>query len=328
MEMVLRGRRAPREDDAMKRFFVTGGLFLALALAGSAARAQTGTARGKIMDDKGQPIVDAVVTIEYQGGVTRKYETKTNKKGEYTQVGIYPGVYKITVSKEGYQGGILDARISLGEPTYLSDMKLMTKSAAAAAAGGAGDKAREELMAAFKSATELTQAGKLDEALAAYNAIVAKNATIPEVQYNLGYIYTQKKDWAQAEAAYKKALELKPGYSEANAALLRVYQESGQADKATELAAVAGNDPKVQFNMGVTFLNSGKYEEAMAAFQKAAAADPTNPEPYFYMGTILVGQNKVTDAVTSLEKYLAMNPPNAQNVATAQGLLQALKPKK
>ncbi len=48
----------------MKRLFVTGGLFLALALAGSAARAQTGTARGKIMDDKGQPIADAVVTIE------------------------------------------------------------------------------------------------------------------------------------------------------------------------------------------------------------------------------------------------------------------------
>ena len=90
----------------MKRLFVTGGLFLALALAGSAARAQTGTARGKIMDDKGQPIVDAIVTIEYQGGVTRKYETKTNKKGEYTQVGIYPGVYKVTVTKEDARGGV------------------------------------------------------------------------------------------------------------------------------------------------------------------------------------------------------------------------------
>jgi hypothetical protein len=72
------GAGAPREDHAMKRLLVTGGLFLALALAGSAAQAQTGTARGKIMDDKGQPIPDAVVTIEFQGGVTRKYETKTN----------------------------------------------------------------------------------------------------------------------------------------------------------------------------------------------------------------------------------------------------------
>ena len=57
-------------------------------------------------------------------------------------------------------------------------------------------------------------------------------------------------------------------------------------------------------------------------------ADASNPEPYFYMGTILVGQNKVPDAIASLEKYLTMNPQNAQNVATAQGLLQALKPKK
>src|SRR5439155_26003619 len=73
--------------------------------------------------------------------------------------------------------------------------------------------------------------------------------------------------------------------------------------------------------------NSGKGEEAMAAFQKSAAADPANAEPYFYMGTILVGENKVPDAVASLEKYLSMNPTNAQNVATAQGLLQALKPK-
>jgi len=315
----------------MKRLFVTGGLFLALALAGSAARAQTGTARGKITDDKGQPIADAVVTIEYQGGVTRKYETKTNKKGEYTQVGIYPGVYKVTVTKEGYQGGVQDARIALGEPTYLTDMKLLTRAAAQAAAAGS-DKGRAELQASFKNATELTQAGKYDEAIAAYNQILATNPSIPEVQYNLGYIYSQKKDWASAEAAYKKALELKPSYSEASIALARVYQDSGQADKAAELmnktAAASEGDAKVQFNLGVFNLNSGKADEAMAAFQKAAAADPTNAEPYFYIGTILVGQNKVPDAVTSLEKYLSMNPTNAQNVATAQGLLQALKPKK
>ena len=47
----------------MKRLLLTGGMLLALALAGSDARAQTGTARGKVMDDKGQPIADAVVTL-------------------------------------------------------------------------------------------------------------------------------------------------------------------------------------------------------------------------------------------------------------------------
>src|SRR5207245_7242541 len=127
------------------------------------------------------------------------HETKVNKKGEYTKGGIHPGVYKVTGTKERYQGGVLDARISLGEPTYLNDMKLMTKSAAQAAAAGA-DKGRAELSAAFKNATDLTQAGKYDEAIAAYNQILTTNPSIPEVQYNLGYIYTQKKDWASAEA--------------------------------------------------------------------------------------------------------------------------------
>jgi len=54
-------------------------------------------------------------------------------------------------------------------------------------------------------------------------------------------------------------------------------------------------------------------------------ADPTNPEVYYYLGTLAVGQNKTADAIAHLEKYLSMNPTNAQNMATAKGLLQALK---
>ena len=71
-----------------------------------------------------------------------------------------------------------------------------------------------------------------------------------------------------------------------------------------------------------------KAEEATAAFQKAAEADPGNPEIYYYLGTLSVGQNKIPEAIANLEKYLSMNPTNAQNTATAQGLLAALKPKK
>ena len=74
------------------------------------AQAQTGTARGKVLDAQGQPIADAKVLIEFQGGITRKFETKTNKKGEYMQVGMQPGPYRFTASKEGYQPGFIDVR--------------------------------------------------------------------------------------------------------------------------------------------------------------------------------------------------------------------------
>ncbi len=313
----------------MKRSFMVGALLLSFALLGGEARAQTGTARGKVVDETGQPIVEAKIEMSFLGGVTRKFETKTNKKGEFTQVGVYPGMYRITATKDGYQGSYIDYKINLGDPTYVPDFKLVPAKAAAQAGAAAR---QQEIGAAFKKALELTQAGKLDEAEAAYKELMAKEPDIPEVHFNLGYVYSQRKDWTTAEAEYKKALELRPNYSDASAALARVYQESGQGDKAMELmartAAENPEDAKAQFNMGVFHLNSGNSEQAIVAFEKVVAADPTMADAYYHLGTLMVGQNKINEAVSYLEKYLSMKPENAQNVATAQGLLAALKPKK
>ena len=86
----------------MKRFLFLSGAALLFVFSGASAQAQTGTARGRVVDDKGQPVLEAKLLIEYQGGVTRKLETKTNKKGEYTQVGMQPGMYKFTASNDGF----------------------------------------------------------------------------------------------------------------------------------------------------------------------------------------------------------------------------------
>ena len=51
----------------MRSLFVKGALALALALLGLPAMAQYGSARGKVVDDKGQPVVDARVVSEFQG---------------------------------------------------------------------------------------------------------------------------------------------------------------------------------------------------------------------------------------------------------------------
>ena len=318
----------------MKRVYVAAALVAASLLlpAGSGWAQSTGAVRGKVVDEKGQPVQDALVNLDFQGGVTRKFDTKTNKKGEFTQVGLTPGGYRITANKEGYVGTYVDTRVGLGEPMQLPEMKLTTKAAAQAAAGGEAEKANAALREMFANANKLSSEGKADEAIAAYTELLAKNPQIAEAHYNIGYLKSQKKDWPGAEAAYLKALEVRPGYGEAISALARVYTESGQAAKATELLtkAAADNpkDAKVQFNLGVFYLNSGKAEEAAAAFQKSAEADPANAEVYYYLGTLYVGQNKIPESIASLEKYLSMNPTNAQNVATAQGLLAALKPKK
>jgi len=311
----------------MKRYVMAAAALSLLVLGAVDARAQTGAARGKVLDEQGQPLADVKVEVEFQGGITRKLEIKTNKKGEYVQVGLQPGVYKFTATKEGFQGAFVEAKVSLGEPTLLSDLKLKSASAKGGAGGGAGD-----ITAAFTAASDLQRAGKLDEAEAAYKEILVKNPSIPEVHRNLGLLYGQKKDWASAEAAYQKALELRPGYSAASTGLARVYLESGQKDKAFETMkqAAASNetDAEAQFNLGVFHLNAQQLDEAEASFKKVETIDPANVEVHYYLGTVALNKGNSAEAVARLEKYLASSPKNTQNVATAQQLLAALKPKK
>ena len=309
----------------MKRALIAAGLLLGAFLLAAPAQAQTGTARGKVLDAQGQPIPDAKVLIEFQGGITRKFETKTNKKGEYMQVGMQPGPYRITASKDGYQPGVNDVRISLGDPTQVPDFKLNTAAQAAQQPGSAA----AELRGSFQKAVELQAAGKLDEAEAAYKAILEKNPDIPEVYQNLGAVYALKKDVPAAEAAFLKGLELRPDSSDMATQLAKLYQDNGQPEKAMAImeksAGANPADAKAQFNRGIFLLNSYKNEEAIAAFEAAIKADPAMTEAYYRLGALMVGQGKIPEAIQYLEKYLSMNPTDAQNVATAQGLLKAMK---
>jgi Flp pilus assembly protein TadD len=309
----------------MKRALIAAGLLLGIGLVAAPAQAQTGTARGRVLDAQGQPVVDAKVTIEFQGGITRKFETKSNKKGEYMQVGMQPGPYRFTATKEGFQPGVIEFRITLGDPTAIPDFKLNTQAQAAQQPGSAQNELRES----FQKAVELQSAGKLDEAEAAYKAILEKNPDIPEVYQNLGSVYALKKDFASAEAAFLKGLELRPDSADIATQLARLYQDNGQPQKAMELmnksAGANPADAKAQFNQGIFLLNAQKNEEAIAAFEAAIKADPAMTEAYYRLGALMVGQAKIPEAIAHLEKYLSMNPTDAGNVAVAQGLLKAMK---
>lgn len=310
----------------MKRIFVAAFLLTALALVAPEAHAQTGTARGKVVDAQGQPIADATVLVEFQGGITRKFEVKTNKKGEFMQVGMQPGPYRFTVSKQGYQSSFADQRIQLGDPTPVPDFKLNTVAEAAQQAGAGSASA---LQGNFQKAVDLQSAGKFEEAEAAYKEILAEAADIPEVYQNLGSLYLARKDYPQAEAALQKALELRPDSVDISTTLARVYQESGQPDKAMALIEKsAGENPqdaRAQFNRGIFLMNANQNEQAIGAFEAAIKADPSLTEAYYRLGTLMIGQGKIPESIQYLEKYLSLNPTDAQNQATAQGLLKALK---
>ncbi|HUK48855.1 MAG TPA: carboxypeptidase regulatory-like domain-containing protein [Terriglobales bacterium] len=66
------------------------------------AVSQTATVHGVCKDSKGNPIVGAQVTWHNEDN-GRTFNLKTNKKGEYFSLGIDPGKYTVTLSKDGKQ---------------------------------------------------------------------------------------------------------------------------------------------------------------------------------------------------------------------------------
>lgn len=301
----------------MKRFLAA---IAALLLSGSTAFAQTGGVMGKILNDKGEPLEGVAVSMEYQGGVTMSFELKTNAKGEFTQIGLRPGSWKFTYVKEGFGPFVSPYRIPSGSATTLPEIKLISTSAAA---DGGGD----DVQTVFGEAVDKLQAGDIDGAVAAFDAIILKHPSLPEAQYNKAFALSKKKDYAGSEAALNRALELKPDYLDARILLSNIYSAQGMKDKALEVmsAGASGGDAKQLFNLGLVLLNSGKNDEATEAFLKAEAADPSHAEVQYYLATAALNAGKTDECVARLEKYLSLGPKDEQNKATATGLLAALK---
>src|SRR5262245_17907830 len=71
-----------------------------MAFAMPSAAQSTGMVKGTVTDEQGKPVDGARIAIEMTGGTGRRYETKSNNKGEFIQIGIAPGSYQVTAEKE------------------------------------------------------------------------------------------------------------------------------------------------------------------------------------------------------------------------------------
>ena len=310
----------------MKRALIAVGTLTVLAVLVPWGQAQSrGGARGKVFDEEGAPVADATVSIEYTDGARPPFEVQTSDKGEYIQIGLPAGGYKITASKEGYLEAVLTMRIGMGGMTPIPDLQMISVEAAAKQAGPDNAFIQEK----FGEGVALARAGSLDEAEALFKEILELQPGIPEVYRNLAYVYDKSEDWENAEMSLLSALDLRPGDASFVAALAELYRKTDRGDEAMALLAEQASDNPEdavsQFNRGLFLLDGGNGAEALAAFEAALAADPELGEAHYHLGTILVGQGKVPESVAHLETYLATNPDNAQYVATAQGLIEALK---
>ena len=315
----------------MRTNLFRGVLALAVLLTLSVAPALAQSiVRGKVLDASNKPVEGATVTFESEG-TNRKAETKTDKKGEFLQVGLSSGPWKVTANKQGVGTETQPANVSQGRPTELT-----FHIAAGGNAGAGADKAAvAAVQAAAAAVTAAIQAGRNDEAIEKFNEVIAKLPTCADCYYNIGIANANKQAWSDAEAAFKKATELKPDYRDAYTGLANVYNQQKKYDlaqqasaKAAELSAGAagGGGAEASYNQGVILFNSGKYAEAKTAFEAATKADGNYAPAFYQLGMTSLNLGQIPDAVAALEKYLQLEPngPKSAEVKASLPALQAM----
>jgi tetratricopeptide (TPR) repeat protein len=314
----------------MRTYLFRGIVAVAVLCAVSAAPALAqSVVRGKVTDAQGKPVPDATVLFEAVDA-NRKTQTKTDKNGDFLQVGLSSGAYKVTASKDKVGTQTLNATVRQGPNNPMS----FTLSASSGLTAE-DKKEAAATQASASAAVEAMKAGRHDEAIAKFQEVIAKVPTCADCYYNIGVSQMAKQQQAEAEASFKKAIELKPDNGDAYTALANLYNSQKKFDLAAEASANAakyagggagGGNAEASYNQGVILFNAGKFAEAKTQFEAATKADPNHAMAQYQLGMTSLNLGQIPDAVSALEAYLKVDPngPKAAEVKAALPALQQM----
>jgi len=306
------------------------------------AFAQVGNIRGKVTDAEGNPIEGVTIRIEGME-VARKYTVETDAKGEYYHGGVTrQGTYRVIAKKEGYQSafadglqassdrrgdqGLVDFTLQRGQSGpllfELTDEQIEEMKADAENAERR-QKSAAEVRLNLDEGLQFFNQGEYEQALTVFNAALELDDQQPALWANVGNTHSKLNQNEQAVEAYQKAIDLAPEDPTLYQNMGGLYASMGDTEKARELyqkavSLSAYGDPKDAavnyYNMGVTFINSGKSEEAIEALNKALEADPEYAEAHYQLGISMLGTGQMEESADHLKKYLELAPqgPNAE----------------
>ena len=207
-----------------------------------------------------------------------------------------------------------------------------------------------DLSALLQTAQEALDRKDFAAAVKALKAVVADQAAIPAVWFNLGYAYNGLHEPDEAVTAYQKALELapdlfagrlnlgillmekkqpqaalehlqkavalKPEHARAHLYYARALAQTGQPELALkEFQQVTRLDPSMviaQFEFGQLELQQKHPAEALAAFERALAADPKLVQADLGAALAAEAMNDTAQAVAHFEKYQASRPDDVE----------------
>jgi tetratricopeptide (TPR) repeat protein len=140
---------------------------------------------------------------------------------------------------------------------------------------------------------------------------IEKDFSNADLHYRLGRVYQQKGQIASAEFEYERALVFDPLEFDAQAALVKMWEDTGNTAKAdSEIDKYidrAGN-AKNLIGLGMAFHRQGMLEPARRCYERAIQRDPANAVAYKQLGLYYLSKNDKTNASQMFAKSFELDP--------------------
>jgi predicted Zn-dependent protease len=293
-------------------------------LASSAVAQSKGNAKisGKVVDDQGQPVADAVVRMQMVGQPDMVMG-KSDKKGEWKIAGLGEGQWRLQTTKEGLEPNsqVIEIRNDKPAPVTVTMSKAVAKVDPTA-----------EINAEAQKAAALAQAGKIPEARKIYEDLLVKYPGVYQLEGFIARTYAAENDNAKALEHLKINLEKDP--NNVDLKLLQADLLMASGDKAGSQAILNTldmtqvKDPYPFINSAISMINDGKGQEAADTLTKLLAQFPTVSELYYYRGRAYVAAQKLDLAKADLDKYVTLAPPGTKEATDAKRILDQIAAKK
>jgi protein O-GlcNAc transferase len=157
---------------------------------------------------------------------------------------------------------------------------------------------------------QLEQAGRLPDAIAEHERALQFDPTLVQAHVNLIALYGRSGQPAKAEEHYRAVLKLNPEqFPKAHydyGVLLMQNRRYAEAEQAFRRAIQA--DPsyaEAHNNLGVLLERQGRLAEAASEFQKALQIQPSYRQAHFNLGRIWVNQGRYPEAIGEFQKTLS-----------------------
>lgn len=323
-----------RNGMARTLSFIIGLSLIVLGSVPTAAQEGMGRGRvsGDIKDESGAAIEGALVSAQSLQG-NAKFETQTDKKGHFALAGFGTGMWRFTISKEGYTALVQD--VAVHQLKTNAPMSLIMKKSSGLA-GLQSDKAGLE---SIDKGNALIAEGKYDEALALFESFLVKYPEVYQARLNLASACLKKDDTQRAETEFKAVLEkaqpADPLAKKDDMAAMRALSglgetalKTGDFDSAQKYFAraleISPEDEAAAYNVGEILFSNQKNDEAIRYFEMAVKIKPTWPKPYYKLGLVYLNTGEYPKALENLNKFLELDPQNPE-APTAKNIIATLE---